>query len=265
MRHHVFYSTCIVFFAVGASAAFAMDASSSLGQQLTSNLTKSGSVKEFTKRAEEPRLAPSNRLEELRAFVKRTQPDLLVEALYLIPKGMSHRGHSWSDGEKTALYDAIRAIHSLEGISYFSASRNKMRIFYERSTLIEGPENRNPVHDPVGGPMGTLEQRYAIQKDLTFGENVYRYEFGAAVDSIWFEQVNLTTMKYGIIPLVGKEGLSTLVIVSDADDALILYAAVAAKVALVPGLEDKMKSSFSNRADALYTWFKKAADSILGD
>jgi hypothetical protein len=43
--------------------------------------------------------------------------------------------------ELLTLYNIFRSVGSLEGIEYWSASRNTMRLFYEISHLTNGPDS----------------------------------------------------------------------------------------------------------------------------
>jgi ribosomal protein L30E len=101
---------------------------------------------------------------------------------------------------------------------------------------------------------------YAKQTDITFGENIYKYEYLSYDDMLVFTQTNLTTMKYGILSLLGKNKLLSLVAIIDAEDCLLVYSATLVKASLLPGIEGKVRDSFSNRADAVYGWFKASAD-----
>jgi hypothetical protein len=53
--------------------------------------------------------------------------------------------------------------------------------------------------------------------------------------------------------------------VIDVEGYLLVYALSAAKTPLIPGLEGKMRDSFSNRADAIYGWFTQQANRIFSD
>jgi len=138
-----------------------------------------------------------------------------------------------------------------------------MRVFYESSSVVEGPDGKTPAADPVSDYVPDRATLYAVQKDLSFGENRYRYDYVCTPQDIGFTQTNLTGMSYGLVPVLGKERLRTIVLVSDTDEGLLLYAVSAARTTLLPGLDSKIKSSFSNRADAIYRWFSLRADAFL--
>jgi hypothetical protein len=190
------------------------------------------------------------------------EPSLFVESLYRYRKPAGS-GSPWTEAERTSLYNATLAIGSLAGIEYFSASRNRMRTFYETSTVIDGPETKRPQNDPVYTYPPTELVIYARQKDLTFGDNIYKYTYYAQDHALIFVQENLTAMSVGPIPVVGKNRLRSVIAVIDAGDSLLVYVASMAKAASFPGMNERAGRSFSNRAEAILSWFSRQADTAF--
>lgn len=195
----------------------------------------------------------------LRSALSEEGPDVIVEALFAWAKPATG-GSAPGAAELLALYNIFRSVGSLEGIEYWSASRNTMRLFYEISYLTGGPDSSARIEDSV---LTTLpaqkETLYARQKDLSFGDNRYRIELQAGSDSIIMTSTNLTTLRYGILPVASPGQLNVRVLAINADDAVLFYAVSSAKAAVVPGVRGKLESSFGNRAAALYAWFSRKA------
>jgi hypothetical protein len=202
---------------------------------------------------------------ELRRFVTQAMtpldPSLAVETLYLYKKPVPSDG--WNDVQRAKLFNQIMSLSTLAGIEYYSASRSAMRTFYEYSRVIDGPVTRNPLPDPVFPQPPQSLTLYARQKDLTFGDNVYRYDFLTTRDAFFFTQENMTALTVGIIPAVGKNRLRSVMAVIDCGDSLLIYAVSMARAALIPGMGDRIGNSFSNRADAVIKWFTGKADSVF--
>jgi hypothetical protein len=135
-----------------------------------------------------------------------------------------------------------------------------MRTFYETSSVIDGPDTRKPRNNPIYGSPPAELTVYAEQKDLTFGNNIYKYEYHARPDALIFVQENDTVMKMGLITAVRKNNLRSVVAVIDAGDYLLIYAASMAKAASVPGMSRRVGASFSTRAEAMLKWFSGQAD-----
>jgi hypothetical protein len=195
-------------------------------------------------------------------LIRDLDPNFFIEtlALYRKPAGAAS---VWTSAERNGLYNQALALSSLAGLQYYSASRKTMRTFYETSTVVSGPDGKTPRPDPGYASPPTELTIYARQKDLSFGENVYRYDYYAQPDSLIFVQENLTAMNYGIIPAVGKNKLRSIVAVFDAGDSLLIYVASMARAASVPGLNEKVSNSFTNRAEAVLNWFSGQADKVF--
>jgi hypothetical protein len=214
-----------------------------------------------------PRLLPMNNgLRQLvSGAMNALNPNMLVETLYLYKKPARFHTDSavWDDGQRTGIFNQMLALSTLTGIQYFSSSRNTMRTFYEYSSIIDGPGTRNPLPDPVfARPPETLSI-YARQKDLTFGDNVYRYDYTATGDAVFFTQENVTALSFGIITAIGRGSLRSVMAVIDCGDSILVYAVSMAKTLSVPGMGDRIGNSFSNRAEAVLNWFSRRLDSEL--
>ncbi|GHT97122.1 hypothetical protein FACS1894142_0900 [Spirochaetia bacterium] len=219
-------------------------------------------VTEVQQKAPQPVLIPRHGFTRdlIDAIMADLSPGFLVESRYLYRKPAGAAPGMWSDTERTALYNEALALSTLAGIEYFSTSRNTMRTFYETSSIIDGPATKTHRTDPVYWTPPAELTVYAEQKDLTFGNNIYKYEYHARPDALVFVQENDTAMKMGIITAVRAHNLRSVVAVIDAGDYLLIYAASMAKAASVPGLNQRVGNSFSTRAEAMLKWFSGQAD-----
>jgi len=208
---------------------------------------------------------------ELRQFTAdinaALSPTIAVETLYLYKKKSSDlSADNWTEAQRTALFNHLLSMSTLTGIEYYSASRGVMRTFYESSMVIDSPEKKKPLPDPVFSQPPATHTIYARQKDLTFGDNIYRYDFLTTDDALIFSQENLTAMVAGIIPAVGKNKLRSVFAVIDCGDSLLIYAASMAKAVSLPGMGDRIGNSFGNRAEAVLEWYIGKADGVfMGD
>ena len=211
-----------------------------------------------------PQLLP--RHEELANIVAEIQgslePNMLVEALSLYRKTGHLASAEWSKAGQTLL-NQLTALSTLAGIQYYSASRNAMRTFYESSFVIDGPSGKEPLPDPVYDTLPEPFSLYARQKDLTFGENVYRYDYRYGDGALFLVQENLTAMTAGIIRAIGKNKFRTVIAVIDTDDSLLIYTAAMAKTVSLPGMGDRIGRSFTNRIIAILRWFNDRAAGIV--
>jgi len=236
-----------------------------IGAESARELLAQGTIKWVQLKSPQQALLPRDSLgSEIRTQIEAFAPSLMVEALYLYKKPASGADKLWNESERLAVFNAIRSLSTLSGIEYYSASRKKMRIFYEKSFAIANPEKTDPLPDPLVSSLPSKSTIYVLQKDLTFGENIYQYDYTTSGEALSFTQTNLTDMDYGVITIFGKGRLKTVVYVTDVGDSLLLYAVSAGKATLLPGIEGKVRDSFSNRADAIFKWFVGQMTPIFG-
>ncbi|MHB9293005.1 hypothetical protein Holit_02122 [Hollandina sp. SP2] len=248
-------------FIVGASLdALSLDALLFPEQRI--QLLEAGTLQEVQFKRLTPLLIPRHTLVQqlMHDTLEALEPSLLVESLYLYKKPPGAAFPQWSSPERGALFNEILALSTLAGLRYFSASRNVMRIFYETSQVIDGPDTQKPLPDPVYEVPPARVTLYARQKDLTFGDTIYQYEYHTSEDALLLIQQNLTPLVAGIIPAVGKHKLRSVVAVMDGETFLLIYLASMAKTVSLPGMNQRVGQSFTTRTDALMSWFTGRAD-----
>jgi hypothetical protein len=264
LRGPLALAACILLLAPVAGALSLEDLA---GEDAAAELRAGKTLSRVQLKNPSPVLAP--RHGELQALLTQTLEELgtgiMAESLSRYEKPPSASRPLWSAAERTALLNGVLAISTLAGIQYYSASRETMRTFYEYSRVIDSPDSGREFPDPAYPEPPAGLSLYARQRDLTFGENLYEYRYQAGPDSLIFVQRNLTALKIGIIPAVGRDRLRSLVAVIDAGDDLVVYAVSLARAAAIPGLGDRIGNSFTNRAQAILGWFKARADRAFAE
>jgi len=207
----------------------------------------------------------NNTLDQIIASAKDSfSPNIIVETLYLHkkPESFFSDNQSWNEEQKTNVFNQTLAISALTGVQYYSVSRAEMRTFYEFSNVIDDPRTKKTLPDPVYHEPVSMSL-FARQKDLTFGDNIYRYDYTVGGDIIAFSQENVTTLSVGFIPVIRKGNLRSVLAVIDCGDSLLVYAVSMVNAILLPGMKDRILSSFSSRAEAILKWFSGRLDSEL--
>jgi hypothetical protein len=190
-------------------------------------------------------------------------PGVMVETLFVYEKPENANKEALSDEETAKLYNGILALSTLAGLQYYSASRGAMRTFYETSSIIDGQATKKPIPDPVYTRPPARLTILARQKDLTFGDNIYQYDYYSEPGAFIFVQQNLTSLSYGIVPAVGKNKLRSVAAIIDAESRLLVYVASMSKAASIPGMKERIGNSFANRSEAIFNWFSNQADKAL--
>lgn len=211
-------------------------------------LADEGEVTHLYTAPNEPQLVPafqSRIIEDLR----RIEPRLGVEVLFVAPA---------PDGSRAGpeVFTTLQSISTMEGIEYYSQSRGYMRTLFHESYVIDDPESRKRVSDPVSEVVPRFDRLYVFQRDSSFGKNVLQLDYEVDGETILLTMTNLTRMLYqGFIPAVGPGELVFHIIVQPIGDDLLFYGHSAAKAPSLFGLEDRIQLSFYNRIVALYNWY----------
>jgi hypothetical protein len=257
MKLFVYIAVAVVL----TAPAFSDSLEELIGTEQAAVLRGGSSITKVAQDASKPELLPKDPSVKTWTddIIRLLAPNILTESLSLYKKN-SAANVSWTDKEKLALLNETLDLNSLSGLEYYSESRNAMRIFYETSQVIDDPATKNPQEPPQYKTPPTTVTLYARQKDLTFGDNIYQYDYYIHENALVFIQQNLTTLSLSVIPAVGKNNLRSVVAVLDAEDCLLVYAASFAKTVSVPGLKGRIGQSFSGRANAVLGWFIRQAD-----
>jgi hypothetical protein len=161
------------------------------------------------------------------------------------------------------IYNILRSVSTMKGIQYYSASRERMRTLFAESYVVDGPEGKKRLPDPVVKDIPAYSKLYALQEDLTFGANIYAMEFRYSVDYFLLDSTNLTTMHYLFLPMVKPENSVTVILLIPAGDQILFYGAVGAHTLNLLGLARSKEDSFYNRLKAIYGWFSKRMAAVF--
>ena len=148
----------------------------------------------------------------------------------------------------------LKSVSALEGITYFSNSRQEDRLLYKRSYRISDAENKTSLPDPVTEDLDGLSF-LVLQEDLTFGENIYRFSYRKDGGCIALFFQNETPLKVMIFTAIREQEMKSVLLVEDLGDDILFYGLVRADYLSVPGMQKRIDASLSSRMDAMYQWF----------
>lgn len=175
-------------------------------------------------------------------------PIFTLEALYFMKKTQKAKGADLSR--------ILRSVSSLKGLQYYSSSRKKYRLLYKDSFVVEKRETKRgkfeyvKTDDPLDKETDGLSV-LVLQEDLTFGKNIYEYDYFQDGYGLGLMVENVNSLYYSVFKAVSEKELNSCVIFHDLGDYFLLYASTKANFAKLYGIEKKIKNSFSSRLDAL--------------
>ncbi|TXT42725.1 MAG: hypothetical protein FD137_2048 [Spirochaetes bacterium] len=195
------------------------------------------------------------------------KPPLRIEILTVLP---------WAEENRSAdpkiLFEKLAVLGaqagSLEGLEYWSASRKKMRLLYQKAYRIRKPEAPSPLPDPRAmselgkGPPWVL---YALLEDLTFGSNIYQFSLSpiSGYDGLKVSMANVHGVKYGFLPLAKPGDMASDISVIPCDEGIAVH--FLTRLAAPELLAQRAFESAGNKALAVMGWFvEKLGEAGIG-
>jgi len=208
----------------------------------------------------------SGATDQVESSLRTVDPSIGVEAVRVL-----RTGDEWHRPEHLEqLYAILTNVESMEGIEYYSQSRERMRTFFQESYRIAGPDSseRVPPDSATDPSLSDLSEGkhtfYAFQRDSSFGSNRYEVDVRRlGQQTLALTMTNLTRMYYGIFPAVSPERFRAEIIVTAANDGLVIYGTTAVGVISLFGSEERARDSFRNRINALLDWFESRIERIV--
>lgn len=191
-------------------------------------------------------------------FISEIQSVFLVESLYLYKKPDSTKEISVKEVGRI-----LRSLSTLKGIQYYSETSKKFKELYQESYVTEKNNKKVVLPDPVGDITGELEI-YALMEDNMLGKNLYRFLYMEDGNTTGFYANNIDKMHFGLIKIVDPENMRISLIVTDLGDYLLAYGVIGLDFFVIPGMENMINSSFTNRADAFFVWFMENLKKYTG-
>jgi hypothetical protein len=185
------------------------------------------------------------------AEVRRVDPTIAVELLRWYG-GLSVRFDT-PEG-RLRLFNALRAIGTMKGLTYWSASRGVDRVLFTESHAVAGPDNLAPLPDPSDSVLPPSDRRWSLQVDQTFGRHLYVGTYTNRPDHLVVRTENADTISYLLIPVMRPGGMVTVCVLVPFPDGVLLAGLVWSKLA-VPAIDRSgREASMLNRLVALSNW-----------
>ena len=222
-------------------------------------LTNEGSLLLFHGDGVSPNLLPETDLTG-RAARQMINGDLNIgiEGLFFTGADDLPAGYIEADAaeRRLILYNIMRSVSTLQGLEYYSASREEMRLLFEESWMIDGEKGREALPDPLVSSVPAEDSFYVHQKDKSFGSNTQLMNFRAAGQVIAVDIVNRTPMRYrGLIRVVDPGNMQIHLIAVPVEEGILIYGTMSARTRDVKAFLDRARNSFTNRVIALAGWY----------
>ncbi|MCQ2592298.1 MAG: hypothetical protein MJ188_05895 [Treponema sp.] len=149
-----------------------------------------------------------------------------------------------------------RSVSKMQGMTYFSSTKNKVQTLYDRAYMIEGPNSKNAIPDKnTGNADGQVS--YCLQNDASFGECRYKLNYNQSENEMLAVFSNLDTLGLGPFKAVYPEKMTINILVIDCGKDLLVYLYTDLDSVKFPGIKGQITDSMTARMDAVYDWFVK--------
>ena len=217
------------------------------------SLRDSGEITRFQDKSFSSLMFPEKTLaSKIVSDMKALPAVILVEALFAIPV---EKDLIVQDDFRLKIYNILHKIDTMKGLKYYSETDKRMNVMFNDSYVIANPDSRTALPNPVLQRIPVWDRIYVFQDDARFDENTYEATYLYSNNTYRLSMRNLTTMYYGIIPLVQPKKLLLDMIVLPGEDHILFYSCIGADTYTLFGLEKKALPSFSNRIKSLFSWF----------
>lgn len=148
----------------------------------------------------------------------------------------------------------VRSVSKMEGMLYYSTTKKKDCVLYEKCYMVDGENSNTKVADVnTGNADGQIS--YCIQDDNSFGVNHYKL--------FYFQNGNQLLCQFKITDIMGLGPFKAIypgkmiinILVEDCGDDLLLFLCTDIDSVKFPGIKGQITDSMSSRMDAIYKWF----------
>lgn len=200
------------------------------------------------------RLVPSIGTQgSIAADISTLRPTVGVEVLRLIPD-LAEQMDSPEGWLK--IYNAMHAVSSMRGITYYSVSRGKVEVLFTKSYAISSAVSPARIPDPVFTEIPENDLLYTWQEDKSFGGIPYQESFRFRTDHMVAKIENLSTISFLFLPVITPHNLVSLVAVIPVDKDLLFYGLACLRTSMPIGDRHSREESLTNRLIAMADWLK---------
>lgn len=233
-------------------AAPAADLGRLLGGDVAAALAADGTLKRVVARGAMPMWLPAvDSRNAILADMRRLDPTIAVELLRWY--GNLPTRYDTADG-RLRLFNTVRAVSTMQGLIYWSASRGKERVLFTLSYAVAAPSDPSHLADPVASALPATDRLYSLQVDQTFGRHFYLGTYENRNDHLVVRTENADVISYLLLPVMQPGGLVTVSVLVPFPDGVLLAGLLYSKSGMPVIDRTGREASLLNRLVALSNW-----------
>lgn len=182
------------------------------------------------------------------------------ESLYYLNKKEILKASNSSAADITIadVSKVCRSISKMQGMKYYSTTRKKELVLYEKAFTIADLTSSDPAPIP-DKTTGSAEGQtiYALQDDNSFGVTRYELKYHQSENALMARFINKDTMGIGPFKAIYPDCMVINLVVIDCGDNILLYLSDDLDSVKFPGIKGQITDSITSRMEAIYKWFFK--------
>jgi hypothetical protein len=198
------------------------------------------------------RLAPAvTSLGRIAQDVRTSKPTVGVEMLRIIG-GLarpSDTPEAW-----LALYNAMHAASTMQGITYWSVTKASEQVLFLQSYALSSAVDGRRIADPTFTSLPAEDELITFQEDAHFGRNTFRERFSYRGDHVVMRIENVSTISFLLVPYLKPGGIVSEVVLVPSGREILLYGIAYLHTGLPTGDRAAREESLKNRLIALSNW-----------
>ncbi|MCR4742255.1 MAG: hypothetical protein K5866_05240 [Treponema sp.] len=148
-----------------------------------------------------------------------------------------------------------RSVSKMQGMTYYSTTRKKEMVLYDRTYMIDGPDGDKIPDQNTGNADGQLS--YCFQNDSSFGECRYKLNYYQSENEMMAAFSNIDTLGLGPFKAIYPGCMTINILVRDLGEKVLVYICCDLDSIKFPGIKGQITDSISSRMVAVYNWFIK--------
>lgn len=150
----------------------------------------------------------------------------------------------------------VRSVSNMEGMLYYSSSKNKQVVLYEKAYMVDGENSKKKIPDQNTGNADG-QTSYCYQKDNSFSDIFYKLNYYQKDNTMLAVFTTTSWIGIGPIKAIAPGNLKIFIYVEEHADDIVLYLCTDLDSAKFPGIKTQLNDSMTSRMDAVYEWFMK--------
>lgn len=184
----------------------------------------------------------------LRALPEQFKALVYVESAFLVA------GHFLDEGKKLKIANALLAVESLSGVTYYSERKQGIAVLYDNVYRVAAPGSSKRLPSLTLTELPETLESFIHLRDSNFGSSWYALELKQMQDALLFTMQNKKNLSFMLIRAFVVDGVRMRVAIVPVEEGIYVAAVCAANPAKMAASMVDMFSAMEKRLRAVQGW-----------